>query len=64
MLQFRAIKDKSQLVDALTGAPLQGDACECGLCGVFYNRESVEALKADNEGNCAACGRKFEAVKQ
>lgn len=55
MISFRPIEDKSQLVDALTGAALREGESRCAHCGVFYNRESMLELVASNNGNCASC---------
>jgi hypothetical protein len=60
MIQFHPIKDKAQLVDALTGGPLDADAAECAHCGVFYNPESVQAINADNCGICISCQTPFQ----
>lgn len=64
MCEFRAIKDKSQLVDALTGASLGMEASECFHCGVFYNEESLHAIAEHNEGKCVSCFQVFKAINQ
>lgn len=63
MIEFRKIREKSELVDALTGVALRADACECDHCGVFYNQSSVDALVAENNGDCVSCNYPFPAVK-
>jgi hypothetical protein len=48
------IKD---LVDALTGAPLQLSLglYQCKRCKVFYQPHSVEVIRSENGGRCVAC---------
>ncbi|WP_129518770.1 hypothetical protein [Burkholderia stabilis] len=62
MINFRAIDDEAQLVDALTGSALRAGAGKCRHCGVFYNIESVSELMASNSGKCVACEQPFEAA--
>lgn len=49
--------DIKDLVDALTGAPLQKDAglFQCKRCKVFYQEQSVEVIRAENQGRCVSC---------
>lgn len=49
--------DIGELVDALTGAPLQPDAglFQCRRCRVFYQQASAEVLRVENDGRCIAC---------
>lgn len=51
--------DIGDLVDALTGGPLQPDAglFHCRRCRVFYHQASAEVLRRENEGRCIACLR-------
>lgn len=49
--------DIKDLVDALTGAPLQLNAglFQCKRCKVFYQEQSVEVIRAENGGRCVSC---------
>ncbi len=49
--------DIKDLVDALTGAPLQLNEglFQCGRCHVFYQDQSVEVIRAENGGRCVSC---------
>jgi hypothetical protein len=44
--------------DGLSSEPIDPsrELYRCGACLAFYHRESVAALKQDNNGRCAACG--------
>lgn len=49
--------DLSGLHDALTGAALDvaRGLFQCTSCKVFYHTDSLELLRAENEGRCVAC---------
>lgn len=49
--------DIMDLVDALTGAPLQRDSglFQCKRCKVFYQEQSVEVIRTENQGRCVSC---------
>ncbi len=49
--------DIEDLVDALTGAPLQRSLglYQCQRCKVFYQPQSVEVIKSENGGQCVSC---------
>jgi len=49
--------DIKDLVDALTGAPLQLNAglFQCQHCKVFYQAQSVEVIRSENAGRCVSC---------
>jgi len=49
--------DIKDLVDALTGAPLQLKAglFQCRRCCVFYQEQSVEVIRAENGDHVPAC---------
>jgi len=51
--------DISDLVDALTGAPLVlgSGLYQCENCRVFYQSHSVEVIRAENRGQCVSCLR-------
>ncbi len=62
MIHFSNIDEPSQLVDALTGAALRDGAHKCVQCQVYFNRESVEELLANNRGRCVSCEKPLDAV--
>ncbi len=49
--------DLTDLVDALTGAPLQraNGLHQCRQCKVFYQTTSFEVIRTENGGKCVAC---------
>lgn len=49
--------DIKNLVDALTGAPLQLTLglYQCRRCKVFYQAHSVEVIQSENSGRCVSC---------
>jgi len=49
--------DIKDLVDALTGAPLQRSLglYQCQRCKVFYQPHSVEVIQSENGGRCVSC---------
>ncbi len=49
--------DIKDLVDALTGAPLQRNSrlFQCKHCKVFYQEQSVEVIRSENQGRCVSC---------
>lgn len=49
--------DIKDLVDALTGSPLNLNAglFQCLRCKVFYQAQSVEVIRAENGGRCVSC---------
>jgi small nuclear ribonucleoprotein (snRNP)-like protein len=49
--------DIKDLVDALTGAPLQAalGLFQCQRCKVFYQPQSFDVIKSENAGRCVSC---------
>lgn len=49
--------DITELVDALTGAPLRLNEglFQCRRCHVFYQDQSVKVIRAENGGRCVSC---------
>lgn len=49
--------DLKDLVDALTGAPLQltTGLYQCQRCKVFYQAHSFEVIQTENNGRCVSC---------
>jgi hypothetical protein len=52
--------DLKDLVDALTGAPLQLELglYQCQRCKVFYQAQSYHVIQVENDGKCVSCFRK------
>ena len=52
-----ADQDIKDLVDALTGAPLQArlGLYQCKRCKVFYQAHSFEVIQSENGGRCVSC---------
>ncbi len=52
--------DIKDLVDALTGAPLQIQLglYQCQRCKVFYQAQSYRVIQEVNEGKCVSCAQK------
>ncbi|MBL4706308.1 MAG: hypothetical protein JKY54_17405 [Flavobacteriales bacterium] len=61
-IEFKNAKS-SDVVDALTGGPIQGEAVRCTRCNCFYGNESIEALKEHNENCCVSCGHTDFAIE-
>jgi hypothetical protein len=49
--------DLNGIVDALTGASLQGMSGlrQCARCKVFYQEQSFQFIRKENRGRCVAC---------
>jgi len=49
--------DIKDLVDALTGAPLQlsSELYQCQRCEVFYQDHSMAVIRSENGGRCVSC---------
>lgn len=52
--------DLADLVDALTGAPLQPTKTlyQCFNCKVYYQSHSYEVITSENDGQCVSCLQK------
>ena len=52
-----SVGDIAGLKDAFTGEPLSValGLCQCLNCKVYYHQSSVDFLKQENNGKCAAC---------
>jgi hypothetical protein len=50
-------QDIKDLVDALTGAPLQSELglYQCKRCKVFYQAQSYQVIQSENGGRCVSC---------
>jgi hypothetical protein len=53
-INYQEVKD---LVDALTGAPLNPllGLHQCRQCKVFYQSNSLEVIRSENQGRCVSC---------
>ncbi len=49
--------DLHGIVDALTGASIQGASglMQCSQCKAFYQEQSFQFIRAENHGRCVAC---------
>lgn len=50
--------DLAGMRDGYSSAPIDpaAELYRCGACRVFYHADSLAALRASNQGRCAACG--------